>query len=567
MDAIYRRFKLTTLISLQSGSVILLLLIGALVATHTLTQKIVNFEKSTLIQQVTITGHVAKKMSGSFVALKYLLNSARWGEKDSGYYLLVDGQSGRILIDPIDHKKEGQLLTKIQLQDGRTLQQAIASVSQTNKAQLVAYSARNPIVNKMQTKLSYLYPLPENGSVLIGGSFLSTSSLLTKQLNIGIFSLTGLCGLFVLIGIFGIARHIRKRIKGLRAGIELVAQGNFRQSTLISGQDEFATLAHYLDQGQSTLNDLMHKQVTMGENVASESNQIDARLNQASGQTDQLVHQTEQLKQAMSQLLDGVSHVLETTQDTANQAQLAYRQSQQGQSQIKEGVSHITHLNQQLEQSQQAIKAVSNGVLDIQSIVATIAQISDQTNLLALNAAIESARAGEHGRGFAVVADEVRKLALSTQQATEQIAKMIQTLQHQAQAVVDGSEQSMIIASDCLDVINHAGDHFSAILSGVDDLRDRNGRIASATEQQHQICQQMNDYVLSSSQHLDTLNNNLQEIAQNSSALKQQTSILDQTLSNFQLRTKLDGAHNHDTSVSASVARRPPQLSPELQRR
>ena len=54
-----------------------------------------------------------------------------------------------------------------------------------------------------------------------------------------------------------------------------------------------------------------------------------------------------------------------------------------------------------------------------------IKQISDRTNLLALNAAIEAARAGESGRGFAVVADEVRALASRTQQAADDIERML----------------------------------------------------------------------------------------------------------------------------------------------
>jgi methyl-accepting chemotaxis protein len=76
---------------------------------------------------------------------------------------------------------------------------------------------------------------------------------------------------------------------------------------------------------------------------------------------------------------------------------------------------------QQLEQSSSKIDAVTKLIVDI----------AGQTRLLALNATIEAARAGEAGKGFAVVADEVGRLAGQTTSATEDIAKMITSVQKQ----------------------------------------------------------------------------------------------------------------------------------------
>lgn len=96
-----------------------------------------------------------------------------------------------------------------------------------------------------------------------------------------------------------------------------------------------------------------------------------------------------------------------------------------GSEQVRSLERQMNEVHEAIAQSVALMNELHSQTARVGEIVETIHHISTQTNLLALNAAIEAARAGEHGRGFAVVSHEVRKLAETSQQATQQIADIL----------------------------------------------------------------------------------------------------------------------------------------------
>lgn len=100
--------------------------------------------------------------------------------------------------------------------------------------------------------------------------------------------------------------------------------------------------------------------------------------------------------------------------------------------QVRQADSLTDEANSAAQDAGRSIDHLKTSSADIGSVVNLIASIAKQTNLLALNATIESARAGEAGRGFAVVASEVKALSRETQNATEEIARRIEAIQHDA---------------------------------------------------------------------------------------------------------------------------------------
>jgi len=89
---------------------------------------------------------------------------------------------------------------------------------------------------------------------------------------------------------------------------------------------------------------------------------------------------------------------------------------------VRSAVTEAQGTNQQIAVLAQAAQKIGD-------VIKLIHTIAGQTNLLALNATIEAARAGEAGKGFAVVASEVKSLAVQTAKATEDISKLITSVQ------------------------------------------------------------------------------------------------------------------------------------------
>ena len=154
---------------------------------------------------------------------------------------------------------------------------------------------------------------------------------------------------------------------------------------------------------------------------------------------------------------------------------------------MQKTVATINHLSTLVDDTSDKLTVLAADTVSIGEILNVINGIAEQTNLLALNAAIEAARAGEQGRGFSVVADEVRSLAEKTQQSTLQIQSLIEKLQTGSKGAVESMLLGKTQVDSSVNEVSKAQQALNTITNSVMQISDMNAQIASATEQQSMV--------------------------------------------------------------------------------
>lgn len=259
---------------------------------------------------------------------------------------------------------------------------------------------------------------------------------------------------------------------------------------------------------------------------AEQAGEVAASTSAAVEQTNQAVHrqgvELDSVSSAMHQMRMTVEEVARNTAQTADATQLADDQVVSGGAVVEQTVIAIEKLATEIDQAASVIGQLKVDSEAIGSVIEVIRGIADQTNLLALNAAIEAARAGEQGRGFAVVADEVRTLASQTQASTQQIQAIIERLQASTAEAVNAMESGQQQAQCSVEQAGLAGQSLRSIGSAVATIKGMSLQIATASEQQSVVAEEINRNISSITQVASETAEASQNTAQSTTVLLQQ---------------------------------------------
>ncbi|QOL26184.1 methyl-accepting chemotaxis protein [Thalassotalea sp. LPB0316] len=314
----------------------------------------------------------------------------------------------------------------------------------------------------------------------------------TRAIVFGVFSvIVTIVLLHILLG------QLLKPIHGLTKAIKRISEGDgdLTQRLEVRSQDEIGQLSHYVN----NFIDTIHQSMKQTHEAAKALNEQIEQVRQSSQYGIELAQQQliggEHIATAVTQLNGSVTEISGNAQTASDLTSQMHERSESGVTALSNNINAIEQLTNNISESSQEIEKLSIEAENIGKILDVIKGISSQTNLLALNAAIEAARAGEMGRGFAVVADEVRQLAQLTQESTQEIEGLIENLQIGTSSVVQTMHESQQNSASSVELANQADIQMKEIINALTQVDNENHAVASATKQQVDMIQSIDQDV------------------------------------------------------------------------
>lgn len=323
-------------------------------------------------------------------------------------------------------------------------------------------------------------------------------------LNLGL-AISGLVLISLLFG--GMAYGMRTSIAALTEGVSAFSSGNLNVRVYLKNRDELGAMAGYFNGMTEIFARLIGEMQRTNRTLSEQVSRLQHATDQVSQASDTQTKATTAIASAVEEMTSSIVHITESTQMAAEESAESDNSARSGDKVIHSVSDEIQHIATIVTQSAHAVEKLGTQSSQIGEWIASIQAIAEQTNLLALNAAIEAARAGESGRGFAVVADEVRALAERTNESAQQIATMVQHIQHDTQTAVASMKAGVTQvelgvsladeASVSMQNITHHAQHVMHVVHDIhaalqqqratsDEIAHNVAQVASMSEHNHQ---------------------------------------------------------------------------------
>lgn len=317
-----------------------------------------------------------------------------------------------------------------------------------------------------------------------------------------------------------------------------VAHGDLRQQIVMrSEQDQLGSVFIQMQKGLSALiteirsgagyissvsqqifgtavenSQALEKIGTAAEVTSSAMREVSASAEEVRMNTEQLSSSVEQTSASINQMIASISHIAEnsrklsklsgTTSATVAQIVASLEKVAQqtehskalsatttndatsGQNAVEQMIEKMQAISQITRSIAEIILELEQRSTDIGRILDVIDEVADQTSMLSLNASIIAAQAGVHGRGFAVVANEIKELAQRVGTSTNEIAKIIKSVQRDSSGAVSAIARGQQEVDSGVVVAQQAGEALEKIRQSAQNSSQVAAEIAVLVRQQ-----------------------------------------------------------------------------------